>query len=160
MSISVGDKVPKATFKRLTKDGMKDVPSSELFDGKKVVLFAVPGAFTPTCSDVHLPGFITRVDDLKAKGADTVACVAVNDAFVLSSWRKARAIPDDILLLADGNAEFTKAMGLELDASGHGMGTRSRRYAAIVEDGKVTYLGVEPGREVGVSSADAVLQHL
>jgi peroxiredoxin len=160
MSISVGDRVPKATFKQMTKDGMKDVPSSELFDGKKVVLFAVPGAFTPTCSDVHLPGFITRVDDLKAKGADVVACVAVNDAFVLSSWRKARAIPDDIQLLADGNAEFTKSMGLELDARGFGMGTRSRRYAAIVDDGKVTYLGVEPGREVGVSSADAVLEHL
>jgi peroxiredoxin len=160
MTISVGDQVPQATFKQFTKDGMQDVKSSDIFDGKKVVLFAVPGAFTPTCSDVHLPGFITRVDELKAKGADVVACVAVNDAFVLSSWRKARAIPDDIQLLADGNGEFAKAMGLELDARGFGMGLRSRRYAAIVDRGKVTYLGVEPGREVGVSSADAVLQHL
>ena len=160
MSIGVGDQVPQATFKQLTKDGMKDVPSSELFGGKKVVLFAVPGAFTPTCSDVHLPGFITRVDDLKAKGADIVACVAVNDAFVLSSWRKARAIPDDIALLSDGNGDFTRGMGLELDARGFGMGMRSRRYAAIVDHGKVTYLGVGPGREVGVSGAEAVLQHL
>jgi peroxiredoxin len=160
MPIAVGDKVPQATFKQLTKDGMKDVPSAELFDKKKVVLFAVPGAFTPTCSDVHLPGFITRVDELKAKGADVVACVAVNDAFVMSSWRKSRAIPDDIQLLSDGNGDFTRAMGLELDARGFGMGMRSKRYAAIVDHGKLTYLGVEPGREVGVSSADAVLQHL
>jgi glutaredoxin/glutathione-dependent peroxiredoxin len=160
MTIAAGDKIPEATFKQLTKDGMKDVPSSEIFDGKKVVLFAVPGAFTPTCSDVHLPGFITRASDLKAKGADVVACVAVNDAFVLASWRKARAIPDEIQLLADGNGEFTRAMGLELDARGFGMGTRSRRYAAIVDDGTVTYIGVEPGKEVGASSADAVLKYL
>ncbi len=160
MSIQVGDRVPDGKFKKLTADGMKDVSSAELFGGKKVVLFAVPGAFTPTCSDVHLPGFIDRAGELKAKGADTVACVAVNDAFVLAAWRKQRSIPDAVELLADGNGAFTKALGLELDASAFGMGTRSRRYAAVIADGVVQYLGVEPGREVGVSSADAVLEAL
>ncbi|HVS13051.1 MAG TPA: peroxiredoxin [Thermoanaerobaculia bacterium] len=160
MSIGVGDQIPEGGFKRLTASGIEDVSTKELFAGKKVVLFAVPGAFTPTCSDVHLPGFIDRAAELRAKGVDTVACVSVNDPFVMSAWGRARSIPDAILLLADGNGDFAKAMGLVLDASGFGMGIRSRRYALIADDGKITYLGVEPDREVGVSSADAVLDEL
>ena len=160
MSVEVGDRVPEATFKLLSSEGMQNVSTSELFDGKKVVVFAVPGAFTPTCSDVHLPGFIDTASEIKAKGVESVLCISVNDAFVLSAWRKSRGIPDDIQLLADGNGEFTRAMGLELDASAFGMGSRSRRYAAIVDDGVVQYLGVEPGGEVGVSGADAVLELL
>jgi peroxiredoxin len=160
MAITVGERIPEASFKQFTENGMQDISTRELFAGKKVVLFAVPGAFTPTCSDVHLPGFIDKLGELKAKGIDTIACVAVNDAFVLSAWRKARSIPQDLLLLADGNAQFARALGLELDASGFGMGTRSKRFAAIVDDGVVRYLGVEPGREVGVSSVQAVLEQL
>ena len=160
MSVEVGDRVPEATFKLLSTEGMQNVSTADVFDGKKVVVFAVPGAFTPTCSDVHLPGFIDGAGEMKSKGADSVACIAVNDAFVLSAWRKARGIPDDIQLLADGNGEFTRAMGLELDASAFGMGSRSRRYAAIVDDGVIQYLGVEPAGEVGVSSADAVMRLL
>ncbi len=160
MSINVGDRIPSATFKARTQEGMKDVPSDELFRGKKVVLFAVPGAFTPTCSDVHLPGYIHQLDALLAKGVDTVACIAVNDPFVLFEWRKARNIPDRLLLLSDGNGQFTEALGLVLDASRFLMGKRSCRYAAIVEDGVVKMLGVEPAGEVGVSSADAVLKAL
>lgn len=160
MSVRVGDTIPEATFKRMTSNGMEDVSTRELFADKKIVLFAVPGAFTPTCSDVHLPGFIDKVSEIKSRGVDTVACVAVNDPFVMSAWGKARSIPDDIVLLSDGNAEFSRAMDLVLDASGFGMGPRSRRYALIADDRKITYLGVEEGRDVGVSSADAVLQQL
>lgn len=160
MSLNTGDRFPEASFKTLTADGMQDVSSKELCDGKTVVLFAVPGAFTPTCSDVHLPGFVEHLDDLKAKGADTVACLAVNDAFVLGAWKKQRGIPDDILLLSDGNGDFSHSTGLEMDISAFGMGKRAKRYAMIVRDGEVTYLGVEPGREVGVSSAQAVLENL
>ena len=160
MAVQVGDSLPDASFKTLTSDGMQDISTRELCAGKKVVLFAVPGAFTPTCSDVHLPGFMEQVSELKAKGADTVACIAVNDAFVMSAWRRSREIPEDIVLLSDGNGEFTKAAGLEMDASAFGMGVRSKRYAAIVDDGKITYLGIEPGREVEASSAAAVLENL
>jgi len=160
MTRQVGDTIPESTFKRLTSNGIEDVSTKELFAGNKVVLFAVPGAFTPTCSDVHLPGFIDKVGEIKSKGVDTVACVAVNDPFVMSAWGKSRSIPDGIVLLSDGNAEFAEAMGLVLDASGFGMGPRSRRYALIADDGKITYLGVEEGRDVGVSSADTVLQKL
>lgn len=160
MTRQVGDAIPESTFKRLTSNGIEDVSTKELFAGNKVVLFAVPGAFTPTCSDVHLPGFIDKVGEIKSKGVDTVACVAVNDPFVMSAWGKSRSIPDDIVLLSDGNAEFAEAMGLVLDASGFGMGPRSRRFALIADDGKITYLGVEEGRDVGVSSADTVLHKL
>lgn len=160
MSIQVGDRVPEATFKTLTAEGIQDVTTRELFDGKKVVLFAIPGAFTPTCSDVHLPGFVEHLDEIKQKGVDTVACVAVNDPFVMAEWGKSRNVPDGIVLLSDGNGEFAEAMGLTLDASRFGMGDRSRRYAAIVDDGKVEMIGVEPAGEVGVSSAQAVLEAL
>ena len=160
MTVQVGDQIPEVSFKQFTSEGMQDVSTRELFEGKKVVLFAVPGAFTPTCSDVHLPGFIDRLSEIQSKGVDTVACVAVNDAFVMKAWRAARSVPDGIELLADGNGDFARAMGLELDASRFGMGGRSRRYAAVIDGGVVQYLGVEPGGEVGVSGADAVLAAL
>jgi peroxiredoxin len=160
MAIEVGDKIPAATLKTLTEQGMKEITTGELFSGKKVVLFAVPGAFTPTCSDTHLPGFVVKAPDMLAKGVDTVACVAVNDPFVMRAWAKARNVGESIQMLSDGNGELARALGLTFDGSGFHMGQRSRRYAAIVVDGKVTYLGVEPGREVGVSSAEAVLAAL
>jgi peroxiredoxin len=125
-----------------------------------VVLFAVPGAFTPTCSDVHLPGFVSHLDELSAKGVDTVACLAVNDPFVMGAWQKQREIPESLKLLSDGNGDFVEALGLVLDASRFGMGKRSRRFAMVVDDGVVSYLGVEPGGEVGVSGAAAVLESL
>ncbi|MEM1245784.1 MAG: peroxiredoxin [Acidobacteriota bacterium] len=160
MSIGAGDKLPEATFKHMTEDGIQDISTHELCNGKTVVLFAVPGAFTPTCQDVHLPTYIDNVDQLKAAGADTVACVAVNDVFVMNEWRQARGIPAGILLLSDGNGEFIQAMGLELDASGFGMGIRSQRWAAVIKDGVVQTLNVEPGRDVGVSGAPAMLEAL
>lgn len=160
MSIKTGDTIPEASFKQMTPDGIVDISTRELFEGKKVVLFAVPGAMTPTCSEVHMPGFIENLEAIKSGAVDTVACLAVNDVFVINEWRKARSIPDGIVLLSDGNGEFTSRVGLELDASRFGMGTRSRRYAAIVDDGVLTYLGVEPAGEVGVSGADAVLEQL
>ena len=160
MSIKTGETIPEASFKRMTSDGIVDISTRELFEGKKVVLFAVPGALTPTCSEVHMPGFVEHLETIKASDVDTVACLAVNDVFVINEWRKTREIPDDIVLLSDGNCEFTAKVGLELDASRFGMGTRSRRYAAIVDDGVVTYLGVEPAGEVGVSGAEAVLEQL
>ena len=160
MSIKTGDRIPEASFKQMTPDGIVDISTRELFEGSKVVLFAVPGAMTPTCSEVHMPGFIENLEAIKSGDVDTVACLAVNDVFVINEWRKARNIPDDILLLSDGNGEFTSKVGLELDASRFGMGTRSRRYAAIVDDGVLTYLGVEPAGEVGVSGAEAVLEQL
>lgn len=160
MSIKTGDTVPEASFKQMTSDGIVDISTRELFEGKKVVLFAVPGALTPTCAEVHMPGFIEHLEAIKAKEVDTVACVAVNDVFVINEWRKARNIPDDIVMLSDGNCEFTATMGLELDASRFGMGTRSRRYAAVVNDGVLDYIGVEPAGEVGVSGAEAVLEEL
>ncbi len=160
MSIKTGDPIPEASFKQMTQSGIVDVSTRELFEGKKVVLFAVPGAMTPTCSEVHMPGFIENLAAIKSGNVDTVACLAVNDVFVINEWRKARSIPDDIVLLSDGNGEFTSKIGLELDASRFGMGTRSKRYAAIVDDGVVTYLGVEPAGEVGVSGAEAVIEQL
>lgn len=160
MSIKTGDPIPEASFKQMTQNGIVDISTRELFEGKKVVLFAVPGAMTPTCSEVHMPGFIENLEAIKSGNVDTVACLAVNDVFVINEWRKARSIPDDIVLLSDGNGEFTSKIGLELDASRFGMGTRSKRYAAIVDDGVVTYLGVEPAGEVGVSGAEAVMEQL
>lgn len=160
MSIKTGDAIPEASFKQMTPDGIVDISTRELFEGKKVVLFAVPGAMTPTCSEVHMPGFIENLEAIKSGNVDTVACLAVNDVFVINEWRKARSIPDGIVLLSDGNGDFTSKVGLELDASRFGMGTRSRRYAAIVDDGVLTYLGVEPAGEVGVSGAAAVLEQL
>lgn len=160
MSISVGDKIPEAKFRTRTAEGNKELTTSEVFAGKKVVLFAVPGAFTPTCSDDHLPGFVVGCDELRAKGVDTVACTSLNDHFVLAAWAKATNAKDHILMLADGNGEFASALGLTFDLSHIGLGTRSRRYAMIVDDGIVKYLGVETGPGVGPSSCKAVLEHL
>jgi len=159
MSIQVGDKVPAVNFKIMGSEGPTDISSDEVFAGKKVVLFAVPGAFTPGCSVTHLPGFVVKADEIKAKGVDTIACLAVNDAFVMGKWGEAQNA-EEILMLADGNAEFTEAMGLVMDASGFGMGTRSRRYAMIVDDGTVTHLAVEEGGGIDVSSADSILAAL
>ena len=159
MTISVGDKLPSVKFKTMTSDGPAELTTEQVFGGKKVVLFAVPGAFTPGCSISHLPGFVVLADKIKDKGVDTIACVSVNDAFVMHAWGTAQNA-GEILMLGDGNSVFTDAVGLELDATAYGMGKRSKRYAMIVEDGVVTYLGVEPGGEIGVSSAEAVLEQL
>jgi glutaredoxin/glutathione-dependent peroxiredoxin len=160
MPISVGDKIPDVKLMQATPEGPKPVQSSEVLGTGKVVLFAVPGAFTPTCSEQHFPSFVARADDLKAKGVDTVACIAVNDAFVMEAWGEQQDPDRQLLLLADGNGAFTAEMGLEMDGSGFGLGTRSQRYAAIVEDGVVTDLAVEPAPGVSVSGAEAVLTKL
>ena len=159
MAIQVGDKVPAATFKIMTAEGPEDLRSEDVFSGKKVVFFAVPGAFTPGCSMTHLPGFVVNVDAIRAKGVDTIACMAVNDAFVMGAWGKAQNA-EEILMLADGNGEFTRAIGLELDASGFGMGSRAQRFGMIVEDGTVTYLGIEAPGEIKASSAEAMIDVL
>ncbi len=160
MAVKVGDKLPQATFTTMGPDGPKPVTTSDVFAGKTVALFAVPGAFTPTCSQRHLPGFKDEAAALKAKGVDTIACVSVNDVFVMNAWGKDQDVGDSILMLADGNGEFTKAVGLELDGSRFGMGGRSQRYSMVVKDGVVTQLNVEQGGEFKVSAADYMLEHL
>lgn len=160
MTIKVGDKVPNATLYRMTGDGPAPITTEELFSGKKVVLFALPGAFTPTCSAKHLPGFIRQADEIKAKGVDTIACMSVNDAFVMDAWGKDQGVDDKVMMLADGSGEFTKALGLELDLTGRGFGVRSDRYAMVVEDGKVTLLNREEPGAFDVSSAEKVLEKL
>ncbi|MBO0730819.1 MAG: peroxiredoxin [Acidimicrobiaceae bacterium] len=157
MTIAVGDHIPDVKVQTPTAEGPKPVQTSELLGKGKVVLFGVPGAFTPTCSDYHLPGFVLRADELAAKGVDTVACVAVNDVFVMSAWGKDREVGDKVVLIADGSADFTRALGLEVDLTGGGLGVRSKRYAAVLEDGVVKELLVEDGLGLDVSSADAVL---
>ena len=159
MTIQVGDTVPSINFKHMTAEGPADISSEEVFAGKKVVFIAVPGAFTPGCSLTHLPGFVVNADALKAKGVDTIACMAVNDAFVMGAWGENQNA-EEILMLADGNGDFTSAIGLELDASGFGMGKRAQRFGMIVEDGTVTYLGVEAPGEIKVSSAETMLEQL
>jgi glutaredoxin/glutathione-dependent peroxiredoxin len=161
MTIQVGDRLPAVNLKQLTADGIKDVPITELTKGKKVVLFAVPGAFTPTCSEKHLPGFVEQAEAIRAKGVDEILCVAVNDPFVLSAWEKARNVNGKVKILSDGNAEFTRAIGLDLDASGFGLGTRSKRYAMVVEDGVVKALMVEDvPTQAEKSGASAILAAL
>ena len=160
MAISVGDTIPDVTLRTMTEDGPKPVQSADVLGKGKVVLFAVPGAFTPTCSDHHLPGFVLRAEELQAKGVDTVACVSVNDVFVMGAWGDAREAGDKVLMLADGNGEFTAEVGLEMDGSGFGLGTRSQRYAAIITDGVVTDIAVEPGPGLDVSSVESVLAKL
>lgn len=157
MTIQVGDRIPEAKLMQMTPDGPKPLSTGDVFAGKKVVLFAVPGAFTPTCSARHLPGFLDRHADFAAKGVDTIACVAVNDAFVMGAWGKSQEADGKVLMLADGNGELTKKLGLELDATGFGMGTRSRRFALYAEDGVVKVLEVEPGPGLDVSSAESML---
>ncbi|MCP4203477.1 MAG: peroxiredoxin [bacterium] len=160
MTLSNGDSIPDVPLRRKTPDGVETVSTAELFRGKSVALFGVPGAFTPACSDVHLPGFVVAADALREAGVDEIVCVAVNDAFVMDAWGRARGAAEHITFLADGNAELATRMGLELDLGAVGLGIRNRRYAALVRDGVIDYLGVEPGRDVGVSSAEAVLEHL
>ena len=159
MTISVGTKFPSVTIKHVTPEGGKDVDVAALFAGKHVVLFTLPGAFTPTCSAKHLPGFVEKEAELKAKGIDEVACVSVNDAFVMGAWGKS-AGAGDITLLADGNGDFAKAIGLTMDGSGFGMGTRSQRYSMIVNDGVVEQLNVEAPGEFKVSSAEHLLSEI
>jgi peroxiredoxin len=161
MTIKVGDKIPATTFKHVTPEGPKDITTDELFGGKKVVLFAVPGAFTPACSQRHLPGFVDKAADLKAKGVDTIACIAVNDQAVLGAWAKSLNVGDKIMMLADGSGDFTRAVGLDVDLSRAGLGTRSKRYSMLVEDGTLKALNVEQvPSQVEVSSADSLLKAL
>lgn len=159
MTIKIGDPIPTGTLTTMTDTGPTPMSTDELFGGKKVVLFAVPGAFTPTCSAKHLPGFVERADEILARAVDTIACMAVNDVFVMNAWGKS-AGADRILMLADGNGDYTKALGLELDATAWGMGHRSQRFAMIVEDGRVIDLFVEAPGEFRVSSAEHVLGKL
>ena len=160
MTIKVGDKLPSATFMTFTAEGPAPLTSDDLFKGKRVALFALPGAFTPTCSAKHLPGFKEKADELKAKGIDTIACLSVNDVFVMKAWAKDQGVGDEIVMLADGNGDFTRAVGLELDGSKFGMGSRSQRYSLIAKDGVVEQLNVEEGGEFRVSSAEYLLEHL
>lgn len=160
MTIKVGDPIPQATFTTPTEAGPQPVDSAEFFRGRRVALFCVPGAFTPTCSARHLPSFVERADALRAKGVDAVACTAVNDAFVMDAWAKANDVGDRITMLADGNGDFARAVGLEMDGSKFGMGTRAQRYAMVVNDGEVEQLFVEGPGEFRVSSADYMLERL
>jgi len=159
MTIAVGDTIPSCKLKVMGEKGPRDVDTKDLFAGKKVVLFAVPGAFTPGCSNTHMPGYVVHADEILAKGVDEIVCLSVNDAFVMDAWGKAQNA-DRITLLADGNADFVQALGLEMDGRGYGMGTRSKRFALVAEDGKVTQLAVEPAGGVTVSAAEAVLKLL
>ncbi len=160
MTIKVGDKVPAVTFRTMTADGPKELTSDEVFGGRKVALFAVPGAFTPTCSVKHLPGYVQQADAIKAKGANTVACVSVNDAFVMGAWGADQGTGDKVLMLADGSAEFATAVGLEMDVTARGLGIRSQRYSMVVEDGVVTALNVEEPGKFEVSDADTMLSQV
>lgn len=160
MTIKAGDKMPSGTFGVMTESGPGAMSSDELFAGKKVVLVSVPGAFTPTCSMNHLPGFVDQAGDLKGKGIDTIACMAVNDVFVMSAWGKDRGVGDNVLMLADGNGEYTKALGLEMDASGFGMGMRGQRFAIVVDDGVATHVAVEEPGKFEVSKAEAIVAAL
>jgi peroxiredoxin len=160
MTVHVGDKVPSATLMEMQDGGPKPVKTDDLFAGKKVVLFALPGAFTPTCSAKHVPGFVQNFDSLKAKGVDEIACVSVNDAFVMGAWGKDQKAGGKVRMLADGNGDFTRAMGLELDGSRFGMGKRSQRYAMIVDNGVIKELNVEDAGAFAVSSAEHVLKQL
>ena len=156
MAIKVGDRIPSVTLKGTD---MQDVPTDDLFKGK-VVLFAVPGAFTPTCSAKHLPGFIEKAGEIKAKGVDRIVCLSVNDAFVMDAWGKDRGAGDAVTLVADGSGDFTRAIGLEMDGTKFGMGVRSQRYAAVIEDGVVKHLAVEEPMQFEISSAEAILASL
>ena len=160
MSISVGESLPDATFMEMTADGPQPRSTAEVFGGKTVALFAVPGAFTPTCSAKHLPGFVEHAGTLKAKGIDDIVCTSVNDVFVMDAWGKASEVGAEVRMLADGNGTFAAALGLEMDGSGFGMGQRSQRYSMIVDDGTVTELNVEQGGAFEVSSADYMLGQL
>jgi peroxiredoxin len=160
MTIKAGDKMPEGTFTHMTKDGPQKLTTGALFGSKTVVLFSVPGAFTPTCDAKHLPGFVELADQIKAKGVDTIACMAVNDVFVMNAWGKHGGVGDKILMLADGNGTYAKALGLEMDGSKFGMGTRGQRFALIVKNGVATQVDIEAPGEFKVSAADYVLKQL
>jgi peroxiredoxin len=160
MAIKVGDKIPSATLNHRTADGIQKITTDELFKGKTVVLFGLPGAFTPTCSAKHLPGFVQNAATIKGKGVDTIACLSVNDAFVMDAWGKDQKVGDHVLMLADGNADFSKAVGLTMDGTGYGMGLRACRYAMVVKDGVVKTLNVEAPGAFEVSSAESILKTL
>jgi glutaredoxin/glutathione-dependent peroxiredoxin len=160
MAIKAGERMPQGTLKTMTKDGPKDVSTADLFKGKKVVLFSLPGAFTPTCDAKHLPGFVQQAGALKGKGIDTVACMAVNDVFVMNAWGKHSNVGDSVLMLADGNGEYAKALGLTMDGSRFGMGTRGQRFAVVVDDGVAEQVYIEQPGEFKVSAAEHILQNL
>jgi glutaredoxin/glutathione-dependent peroxiredoxin len=160
MTLKVGDTIPSATFMTVGADGPRPITTDEIFKGKTVALFAVPGAFTPTCSAKHLPGFKAKAAELKAKGVDTIACVSVNDMFVMKAWGDSQSVGEDVLMLADGNGDFTKTVDLGMDASRFGMGPRSQRYSLIAKDGVVKELNIEQGGEFKVSSAEYLLAQL
>ncbi|MGK2285147.1 peroxiredoxin [Pedomonas sp. V897] len=160
MAIQVGDKIPSATLMRMTPDGPGPVTTDELFAGKTVVLFAVPGAFTPTCSAKHLPGFVQHADAFKAKGVDQIVCMAVNDVFVMNAWAKDQNVGDNVLMVSDGNCELTRKLGLEMDGSKFGLGTRCQRFSLIAKDGVVTQLNVEQPGEFKASTAENTLSQL
>lgn len=160
MSIQAGEKMPSGAFGVMTDAGPGAVSTDELFAGKKVVLVSVPGAFTPTCSMNHLPGFVDHADEILGKGVDTIACMAVNDVFVMDAWGKDRGVGDKVTMLADGNGEYAKALDLEMDGTGFGLGMRGQRFALIVDDGVATHIAVDEGGQLDVSSADSILANL
>ena len=160
MTIKVGDTIPSMKLMQGTAEGPKEISTDEIFKGKKVVMFAVPGAFTPTCSAKHLPGFVQNAAAIKAKGVDNVVCLAVNDAFVMAAWAKDQGVDGNIIMLADGAGQFTKALGLEQDLTARGLGIRAQRFAMVVKNGRVTYVGVEEPGAFAVSSAEAVMAQL
>jgi peroxiredoxin len=160
LTIAVGQRIPDVELRTMESNGPQPVRSADVLGHGRVVVFGLPGAFTPTCTDFHLPGFVMRAEEMKAKGVDVIACVSVNDAWVMDAWGSYRRVGDKVLMLADGNGEFTRALGLDVDLSASGLGVRSQRYAAVVDDGVVTYLGIEPGPGLSVSGAEAVLEAL
>ena len=159
MAVQVGDSIPDVTLKIMGENGPEDISTADVFSGKKVVMFAVPGAFTPTCSNAHLPGFVANADKIKEKGVDTIVCISVNDAFVMDAWGKA-GNAEEIMMVGDGNCGLANALGVTMDGSGFGLGTRSMRYSLVAEDGKITTLNLEQGGAYEVSSADAILEVL
>jgi peroxiredoxin len=160
MSIVTGEKMPSGSFGVMTESGPNQVSTDDLFTGKKVVLVSVPGAFTPTCSKGHLPGYINLADELASKSVDTIACMAVNDVFVMDAWGKDRGAGDKVMMLADGNGDYAKALGLDFDASAHGMGVRGQRFAIVVDDGVATHVAVEAAGQFDVSKAESILATL
>lgn len=160
MTIKAGERMPEGKFKSMGEKGPKDITTAELFDGKRVVLFSVPGAFTPTCDAKHLPGYLQFADQLRGKGVDTIACMAVNDVFVMNAWGKSANCGDKVLMLADGNGDYARALGLDFDARGFGMGMRGQRFAVVVDNGVATHVNVEAPGQFKVSAAENVLQQL
>ncbi len=161
MSIQIGDRIPSVTLRHMTVEGPAEIATEALFGGKRVAVFGLPGAFTPTCSAKHLPSYVAQAEALKAKGVDAIACMSVNDAFVMAAWGKDQKVGDDVLMVGDGSAEFTAKLGLELDLTERGLGVRSRRFAMVVDDGKVTQLNIEEDpRGMSVSGAETILGQL